>query len=77
MPTFDLRPELPRIAAPTLVITGEVDFITGPLSAAELSEGITGAETVLLPGCGHFIFVEAPEAFRAAVLAFLGAGARA
>ena len=54
-----------------------MDFITGPLSAAELSEGITGAETVLLPGCGHFIFVEAPAAFREAVLAFLGAGARA
>ena len=76
-PRFDLRPELAQIAAPTLVITGEEDFITGPLSAAELSEGIAGAETVLIPGCGHFIFVEAPEAFRDSVLAFLGAGARA
>jgi proline iminopeptidase len=77
VPTFDLRPELAQIAAPTLVIAGEEDFITGPLSSAELSEGIAGAETVLIPGCGHFIFVEAPEAFRDAVLAFLGAGARA
>jgi len=77
VPSFDLRPELAQIAAPTLVITGEEDFITGPLSAAELSEGIAGAETVLIPGCGHFIFVEAPEAFRDSVLAFLGAGARA
>jgi proline iminopeptidase len=77
VPSFDLRPELPRIAAPTLVITGEADFITGPLSAAELSEGITGAETVQLPDCGHFIFVEVPGAFRDSVLAFLGAGARA
>jgi pimeloyl-ACP methyl ester carboxylesterase len=76
VPTFDLRPELARIAAPTLVITGEEDFITGPLSAAELSEGILGAETVLIPGCGHFIFVEAPAAFRESMLAFLGAGAR-
>jgi proline iminopeptidase len=75
--TFDLRPDLPRIAAPTLVISGEQDFITGPLSAAELSEGIPGGETVLLPGCGHFIFVEAPAAFRDSVLVFLGAGARA
>ena len=77
VPSFDLRPELAQIAAPTLVIAGEEDFITGPLSAAELSEGIAGAETVLIPGCGHFIFVEAPEAFRDSVLAFLGAGARA
>jgi pimeloyl-ACP methyl ester carboxylesterase len=45
--------------------------------AAELSEGIPGVETVMLPGCGHFVFVEAPEAFRDAVLAFLAAGARA
>ena len=77
VPSFDLRPELAQIAAPTLVITGEEDFITGPLSAAELSNGIAGAETVLIPGCGHFIFVEAREAFRDSVLAFLGAGARA
>jgi pimeloyl-ACP methyl ester carboxylesterase len=77
VPSFDLRPELAQITAPTLVITGEEDFITGPLSAAELSEGIAGAETVLIPGCGHFVFVEAPEAFRDSVLAFLGAGARA
>jgi proline iminopeptidase len=76
VPTFDLRPELAQIAAPTLVIAGEEDFITGPLSAAELSE-IDGAGIVLIPGCGHFVFVEAPEAFRQAVLAFLGAGARA
>ncbi len=76
VPTFDLRLELAQIAAPTLVIAGEEDFITGPLSAAELSE-IAGAETVLIPGCGHFIFVEAPEDFRDSVLAFLGAGARA
>jgi pimeloyl-ACP methyl ester carboxylesterase len=77
VPSFDLRPELAQVAAPTLVVAGEEDFITGPLSAAELSEGIAAAETVLIPGCGHFIFVEAPEAFRDAVLAFLGAGARA
>jgi pimeloyl-ACP methyl ester carboxylesterase len=75
--TFDLRPELARIEAPTLVITGEQDFIAGPPCAAELSEGIDGAETVLLPGSGHFIFIEAPSAFRDALRAFLGAGARA
>jgi pimeloyl-ACP methyl ester carboxylesterase len=76
-PVFDLRPELRRITAPTLVIAGEDDFITGPPSAAEIGEGIAGAQTVLLPNTGHFVFVEAPEAFREAVLAFLGVGAHA
>jgi len=70
--TFDLRPESPRITAPTLVITGEEDFITGPQCAADLSRGIRGAETVLLPDTGHFLFFEAPAAFREAVLSFLG-----
>jgi proline-specific peptidase len=75
--TFDLRPELERITAPTLVITGEEDFITGPVCADEIAAGIAGAEKVVLPGVGHFIFVEAPEQFRESVLSFLGVAARA
>ncbi len=75
--SFDLRPQLARITAPTLVITGQADFITGPVSAAEIGEGIAGAETVILPDTGHFISIEAPEAFRDAVLEFLQAGAPA
>ncbi|MGB2874606.1 MAG: alpha/beta hydrolase [Gaiellaceae bacterium] len=74
---FDLRPQLPRLTMPTLVITGEEDFITGPVPAAELVEGIPAPETVTLRGAGHMIFVEAPEPFREAVLSFLGAGVRA
>jgi proline-specific peptidase len=77
IPALDLRPELSRIAAPTLVITGERDFITGPPSAVEIAGGIPGAELVVLPDTGHFIFVEAPEAFRAAVLSFLPVAAPA
>ena len=68
--TFDLRPELPAIAAPTLVITGEDDFITGPVCAADFA-AIPDQRTVLLPDCGHFIFVEARDRFRDEVAAFL------
>jgi len=69
--TFDLRPELARIGAPTLVITGEDDFITGPVCAREIAAGISGAELVLLGDCGHFLFVEQPERFAAEVGRFL------
>jgi pimeloyl-ACP methyl ester carboxylesterase len=75
--TFDLRPLLPKLTMPTLAITGEFDFITGPACLADLAEGIPGPETVVLPGVGHMIFVEAPEQFREAVLSFLGVGAPA
>ena len=68
--TFDLRPGLPGIAAPTLVITGRDDFICGPVCAQEIAEGIDGSELVLLD-CGHFVFVEQPDAFAAAVRDFL------
>jgi proline iminopeptidase len=70
--TFDLRPEVEKVTAPTLVITGEDDFITGPIPASEIEQGLADVSKVILPGCGHFIFVEAPEAFGEAVASFLG-----
>jgi pimeloyl-ACP methyl ester carboxylesterase len=70
--TFDLRPLLPRIEAPALVTAGEQDFICGPVSAREIAGVIAGAELVLLPDCGHFVFVEHPRAFADAVRRFLG-----
>ena len=69
--TFDLRPQLEQITAPTLVVTGEQDFITGPVCANDIEASLRDVRKVLIPGAGHFVFVEAPEQFRAAVLDFL------
>ena len=68
--TFDLRPDLAAITASALVITGEDDFITGPVCAADFA-GVPNGRTVLLPDCGHFIFVEARDRFRDEVTRFL------
>jgi pimeloyl-ACP methyl ester carboxylesterase len=68
--TFDQRADLPGITAPTLVISGEDDFITGPICAADFAS-IPGQTTVLLPDCGHFVFVEARDRFRDETTAFL------
>jgi proline iminopeptidase len=68
---FDLRPELGRIAARTLVLTGRGDFICGPAAAGPLAAGIPGAELVVLEDAGHFTYLEQPERFRAIVEAFL------
>ena len=70
MATFDLRPGLPGITAPTLVITGELDFITGPVCAADFA-GIPGQRTVIIPGAGHFILFETRDRFRDEVTAHL------
>jgi proline-specific peptidase len=69
--TLDLRPNLERIDAPTLVLTGAEDFICGPVCAADLSGGIAGAETLVLDECGHFPYFEQRDRFREGVTRFL------
>jgi pimeloyl-ACP methyl ester carboxylesterase len=69
--TFDLRDRLPRITAPTLVITGEDDFICGPICAAEISAAIPGAHQVIVGDSGHMVFVEQPQPFHDEVADFL------
>jgi proline-specific peptidase len=69
--TFDLRDRLPGITAPTLVITGDDDFICGPVCAAEISSAIAGAREVIVADSGHMVFVEQPQAFHDEVADFL------
>jgi proline-specific peptidase len=69
--TFDLRDRLPSITAPTLVITGDDDFICGPVCAAEISSAIPGAREVIVGDSGHMVFVEQPQAFHDEVADFL------
>jgi proline iminopeptidase len=69
--TWDMRPELARIDAPTLVITGKYDFICGPACAEDIASGITGSTKIVLDDCGRFSFIEQPDAFRKAVASFL------
>jgi len=67
---FDLRPRLPELGGiPALVIHGEDDPI--PIEAARTAAGLIGAAFHPLPRCGHVPYVEAFEAFRTLVGAFL------
>ena len=70
-PSFDLRPDLVRVTAPALVLVGEEDFITGPVCAADIVASLAGAEQVVIPGAGHFLFHEAPERVRAEIDRFV------
>jgi pimeloyl-ACP methyl ester carboxylesterase len=69
--TFDLRGVLGRITAPTLVITGDDDFICGAGCADELVAGIKGSRRIVIGDAGHEIFVEQPEDFHSEIAAFL------
>lgn len=68
----DLSAELWRIAAPTLVIGGELDVSTLPDQAAALVAAIPGAALKILPAA-HLSNLEQPEAFTAALRAHLEA----
>jgi pimeloyl-ACP methyl ester carboxylesterase len=69
--TFDLRGSLPSITAQTLVITGDEDFICGPICAEEICGGIRGSRMVIVGDAGHMLFVEQPQAFHDEVADFL------
>src|SRR5712692_11272749 len=67
----DLRPELPRLATPPLVVVGALDAATPPTLARELAAGIRGSKLVELPGCGHCPPLQQPAELVAAMAAFL------
>jgi proline iminopeptidase len=70
-PSLDLRPELRRITAPTLVVAGDDDMIAGPVCADAMISELSDARLVTIRDSGHFLYVEQPEAFRAALTEFL------
>lgn len=70
-PTLDLRPELRAIVAPTLVVSGEDDMIAGPVCGEAIVRELSDGRLVTIPDTGHFLYVEQPDAFRAALTEFL------
>ena len=67
----DLRPVLPMIDVPTLLLYGAEDA-RSPLPVAEaMHQAIRGSELVVLPGVGHMSNLEAPDRFNAVVRGFL------
>ena len=70
-PNLDLRAGLRTIEAPTLVVVGDDDMIAGPVCADAIVRELPDARLVTIPESGHFVYVEQPEAFRAALTDFL------
>ncbi|WP_225827514.1 4-carboxymuconolactone decarboxylase [Streptomyces naphthomycinicus] len=59
---FDVRPEVGRVGAPTLVLVGSDDQVTGPAEARTLVAGIPDARLAVVPGASHLVPVEQPAA---------------
>ncbi|MFD4029809.1 4-carboxymuconolactone decarboxylase [Streptomyces sp. NPDC058637] len=69
---LDLRADLDRVTAPTLVIGGRDDRATPPAHARALADGIRDAHLVELPRAAHLAVVERPEAVLNALRTHLG-----
>lgn len=69
--TVDLAAALPAITARTLVLTGDQDWAVGPTRASAMAEAINNASTAVIPGAGHFAWIDEPDAYANRVIAFL------
>lgn len=68
---LDFREDLGRIACPVLVLCGERDRANRK-AALELRAGIPGAEAAWIPGAGHEVNRDAPEALAEVLREFFG-----
>ena len=66
----DLAPALRRLEIPALVVAGE-DDAPSVAAAHALAAALPRARLVVVPGAGHVVNLERPEAFNAALLGFL------
>ncbi len=67
----DVRPYLPRIRCPVLIVRGEQSHVLRRAAAEEMAARIPRARVVEIPGATHWPQLENAEAFAAAVLRFL------
>lgn len=66
--TTDLRPELPKIQAPVLVVLADGSEQAGFTRDAN---GVPDHEIVVIPNTGHFVMLDAPDQFTATLAHFL------
>lgn len=64
----DLRPVLPTVRCPTLVVGGLDDQLTPPERLQEIADAVPGAELHWLADCGHMLTWEQPAAVTAHLL---------
>lgn len=69
--TYSLRPELPSLSMPTLLIWGEKDSFGPPSLASEMAQLIPHASAEVVPDAGHLAWLDQPEAVAGLITNFL------
>lgn len=68
---FDLRPELGRITAPTLILAGAHDWICPPEFSQEIHRLIPGSKLEIFEASSHSLRVDEPERLVRSISAFV------
>ena len=66
----DMRPLLPAVDVPTLILNGGQDQICLPQASSYLKTHVCGAEQIVYPHCGHAPFLTHSEQFNADLICF-------
>jgi len=69
--SYDLRPELSRITAPTLILAGRHDWICAPEFSEEIHRLIPGSDLRIFERSSHSIRADEPQAMLDAIAGFL------
>lgn len=67
----DTTVSLSQIKIPTLIMVGEKDQLTPPITSLFMKENIPNAQMYVIPGVGHLSNLENPTAFNRRLLSFL------
>jgi proline iminopeptidase len=69
--TYDVRDQLPKITAPTLVIAGRHDWICPPEFSEEIAQLIPNSDLRIFEHSGHAVRADEPEALLDAIAGFI------
>lgn len=61
--TTDLRKKIGSINQPVILLHGENDVIINPAAARWMHQQLHNSELLMLPGCGHALFLSHPDQF--------------
>ena len=67
----DMWDQLPRVGVPTLIVRGAESTLLRHDVAVRMEVAIPDCRLVEIPGGGHWVHLEQPEAYAATVRAFL------
>jgi proline iminopeptidase len=68
-PDYDLLPRLSSVQVPTLILYGDHDFIPREISE-DLARALPQARLITFENCGHFAYLECPDAVHTALQNF-------